>query len=269
MTRLYRLLLFAYPEPVRQAFGREMIELFADLLREERRRGGFAAAVSVIVRTLIDLPFSAVGARRENLSATRPGDELSGAYRRENLSGANQRDDNPGHRASGQLSAIPPTDPRDGGVRGFLDRLAQNLRYAGRGLLRSPGFACVVVFTLAVGIGANTVMFTVLDGVLLSPLPYEQPERLVRLYTGSPNNPDAKEYIPGTGFLAYREQTDIFEGLAAVYSYRQAGADLTNGDETQRIVVMPASSGLFEVLGVEPIMGREFLPECLAMESRR
>ena len=107
-------------------------------------------------------------------------------------------------------------DPRNGGVSGFLDRLALNLRYALRGLLRSPGFACVVVFTLTVGIGANTVMFTVLDGVLLSPLPYEQPERLVRLYTARPNNPDAKEYIPGTGFLAYREQTDVFEGLAAV-----------------------------------------------------
>ncbi len=252
MTRLYRLLLIAYPEPMRQAFGREMVELFADLLREEKRRRGFTAAVSVIVRTFLDLPFSASEARRE---------ELSTAHRREDLSGAHRPDDKSDGGAPGRLTAIPPTDPRDAGVRGFLDRLVHNLRYAGRGLLRSPGFACVVVFTLAVGIGANTVMFTVLDGVLLSPLPYERPERLVRLYTGSPNNPDAKEYIPGIAFLAYREQTDIFEDLAAAYSYRQSGADLTNGDETQRIVIMPASSGFFEVLGVEPIMGREFLLE--------
>ncbi len=252
MTRLYRLLLFAYPEPMRQALGGEMVELFADLLREERRRGGFIAVVSVIVRTFLDLPFSASEARREDLSA---------AHRREELSGAYRADDKSGSGAPGRVPTKPPTDPRNAGVGDFLDRLALNLRYAGRGLLRSPGFACVVVFTLAVGIGANTVMFTVLDGVLLSPLPYKQPERLVRLYTARPNDPDAKEYIPGTGFLAYREQTDIFEGLAAVYSYRQSGADLTNGDETQRIVVMPASSGLFEVLGVEPIMGREFLPE--------
>lgn len=155
----------------------------------------------------------------------------------------------------------PPLDPRGGGGPLLLDRLLHNLRYTLRGVRRSPAFAGVVVFTLAVGIGANTVMFTVLDGVLLSPLPYEEPDRLVRLYEARPDDPDSKQFVTGSGFLAYREQTDIFEGLAAAYTYRQAGADLTSGEETERIVVMPASSRYFEVLGVEPLLGREFLPE--------
>ena len=241
MTRLYRLLLYAYPAPVRQTFGPDMAELFADLLREEQARGGLFAALSVLLRTLRDLPISAFAARLQE-----EGEAAGGS---------------PGDNAEPATgSRRPPVDPRRGG-RGIIDSVAHNLRYSARSLLRSPAFAIVVVFTLAVGIGANTVMFTVLDGILLSPLPYEEPERLVRLYAATPQRPDAKQFVPGSGFLAYREQTDVFERLAAVYSYRQTGADLTSGDETQRIVMMPASAGYFAVLGIEPMMGREFLPE--------
>jgi len=236
MTRLYRLMLFAYPAPVCRAFGGDMIELFSDRVREERRAQGWLAASFVALRTFGELPFSAAEARR---SAPRA------------------------HRATANNtpSSRPPNDPRDGGRAGLLAGLLHNLRYTLRGVRHSPAFAGVVVFTLAVGIGANTVMFTVLDGILLSPLPYQEPERLVRLYNAWPDDPDEKQFVSGSSFLSSREQADIFEGLAAAYTYRQTGADLTSGEETERIVIMPASSGYFGLLGVEPLLGREFLPE--------
>lgn len=242
MTRLYRLMLFAYPAPIRRTFGGDMVELFSDLVREERRQRGPLAALWVTLRTFFDLPLSAAQARRTS--------EADAAASRSPRTGNH-----------GTPHAAAPRDPRRAPRLGLVDELVRGLRHTIRSLRRSPGFAGVVVFTLAVGIGANTVMFTVLDGILLSPLPYHEPDRLVRLYTASPERPNTKEFIPGTAFLAYREQGDIFEGLAAVYSYRQAGADLTSGDETQRIVMMPTSAGYFAVLGVEPLMGREFLPE--------
>ena len=139
-----------------------------------------------------------------------------------------------------------------------MRNLLQEFRLALRSLAKRPAFVAVVIITLALGIGANTVVFTVLDGVLLSPLPYEEPERLVRLYQHWYNDPDDSGFVAGSAFLLYREQTDLFEGLAAVYSYRQMGADLTGGEEPERVIVMPISAGLFEILGTPLLMGREF-----------
>jgi putative ABC transport system permease protein len=218
MRRLYRLLLRAYPAAVRRDFGRDMAELFADMLREERRRAGRLAAGTAAARTFLELPFSAWRARRA------------------------------------QAPAPPPSSRRPAG----LEVLMQSFRHSLRNLRNSRGFAAVVVLTLAIGIGANTVMFTVLDGILLSPLPYEEPGRLVRLYSANPERWSGVNYVPGLAFLAYRERTDIFESLASAYSYREVGADLTRGDETRRIVTMPVSSGYFDVLGIAPLMGRGF-----------
>jgi predicted permease len=237
MTRLYRLLLLAYPAPMRRAFGRDMTELYGDLVREARNRGGALAALWTAARALVDVPHSAAAARRDHRRGTAS---------------------EPARDSGSGTKLVTPRDPRNGG-RGRFDDLARSLRHALRSLRRSPGFASIVVLTLAVGIGANTVMFTVVDGILLSPLPYEEPQRLVRLYAASPEY-EGTNYVSGLGFLAYREQTDIFAGLAAAYSYRQMGADLTRGDETRRVVMMPISSGYFDLLGVEPLMGREFLP---------
>jgi predicted permease len=235
MTRLYRWMLLAYPEPMRRAFGADMTELYRDLVRETRRRRGAWAAAAVVMRVWFELPFSATAARRA--------------------------------RRARRGSATAPHEPRNGGRRSLRDRALQGLRHTVRGLRTSPGFTLVVVFTLAVGIGANTVMFTVLDGILLTPLPYEEPERLVRLYNANEAY-EGTNYVSGAAYLAYREQTDIFAGLAAAYSYRETGADLTSGDATRRIVAMPISSGYFELLGIEPLMGREFLLEEETDEAR-
>lgn len=237
MTRLYRWMLIAYPAPVRRAFGRDMADLYDDLVRETRRRRGRTAAIFIAVRAFLDLPFSAAAARRDR-----------------------ERSTDGGTRGAPSLSATTPRDPRDRGRRNRLETILHDARHAVRGLRRSPAFAAVVVLTLAVGIGANTVMFTVVDGILLSPLPYEEPGRLVRLYAANEAY-EGTNYVSGLGFIAYRERTDLFEGLAAAYSYRETGADLTRGDETRRVVVMPISSGYFDVLGIEPLLGRGFLPD--------
>ncbi len=245
MRRLYRLFLVAYPSRHRAAFGRDMQDLFADLCREERRRGGWTAAASVVMRTLAELPFSAIAARRAD------NDEHS----HQSTTGRA-----PSAQGSSPFLPLAPLDPRTGGKTHLLDALTHNLCYATRNLRRSPAFSAVVVLTLALGIGAITVVFTVVNGVLLSPLPYENPERLVRLYSARPDNLDQREFVPNSAFLAYREQTDLFETLGTLYTYREAGVDLIRDDTSQRIVMMPINAGFLEILGVEPLLGREFLP---------
>ncbi len=140
-----------------------------------------------------------------------------------------------------------------------MNRFHQDFRSAARSLIRSPTFTAVVVLTLALGIGANTVVFTVVNGVLLSPLPYGDPEQLVRLYGFNENRAErGLNFVVGPAFLAYRESDELFAGLATQFTYNQVGADLSGGEEPERILAMPISSGLFEVLGVELLLGREF-----------
>ena len=246
MKRLYRLFLVAYPSRVRDVFGRDMQDLFVDLCREERQRGGWTAAASVVARTLAELPFSALAARRADDNEHSPQPTTGHA---------------PSSSGSSPCRRLAPLDPRNGGKTLLLDALTHNLRYAARNLRRSPAFSTVVVLTLALGIGAITVVFTVVNGVLLSPLPYENPERLVRLYSARPDNLDQREFVPGRAFLAYREQTDLFEAVGTLYTYREAGVDLIRDDTSQRIVMMPVSARFLEILGVEPLLGREFLSE--------
>ena len=164
-----------------------------------------------------------------------------------------------GHRFSrSDAEVYPPSTKRSLSPGIAMTNFTQDLRFALRSLAKRPGFVAVVIFTLALGIGANTVVFTVLDGVLLSPLPYEEPERLVRLYQGYFSRPEELNFLAGAGFLAYREQSDIFAGVGAYYTYRESGTDLTGGDEPERVVIMEISADAFAVLGAEPMMGREF-----------
>ena len=131
-----------------------------------------------------------------------------------------------------------------------------------RTLLREPGYALVVVLTLALGVGANTAVFTVLDAVLLEPLPYPGSDRLVRVYDVWHESPgELNEYLRTPAVRAYRGWDDVFEGMAVLYTYRETGVDLTDGDRPERVVASHVSAGYFEVLGVEPLLGRTFLEE--------
>ena len=139
-----------------------------------------------------------------------------------------------------------------------MTTLIQDLRYALRMLLKNPGFAAVAVFALALGIGANTAIFSVVNTILLRSLPYDDPDRLMVVKENK--LPQFPEFSVSPGnFLDWRKQNASFEKLAAVQgsSYNL----VTSDDEPERLDGARVSAGLFEMLGVKPVQGRTFLEE--------
>lgn len=134
-----------------------------------------------------------------------------------------------------------------------------DLRYGIRCLYNSPGFATVAVLTLALGVGANTAIFSVVYGVLLKPLPYPQPDRLVTLWERSPRRGFDQERVSGPDFIDWRDQNRIFENMSA--SSDAAELNLVSSNGVEKVTGTYAFSSLFPVLGVKPLLGRTFLPE--------
>jgi len=132
--------------------------------------------------------------------------------------------------------------------------LWQDLRFGFRTLLKSPGFTLVAVLTLALGIGANTAMFSVLNGVLLRALPFRDAGRLVILNETNARGNISVNYVD---FLDWRQQSHSFSGLAAVHN---RGFNLAGTDRPERIAGLAVSSNLLSLLGVRPILGRDLLP---------
>jgi putative ABC transport system permease protein len=139
---------------------------------------------------------------------------------------------------------------------GWLETLLQDLRYGARMLRKNPGFTAVVVLTLALGIGANTAIFSVVDAVLLHPAPYVKPAQLVEISEKSPQGePDGVSVGDLTDWEA---QNQAFQGLAA---YRQwEFHTLTGAGEPDEVWVSPVSDNLFQLLGVNAAVGRAFVP---------
>jgi putative ABC transport system permease protein len=135
-----------------------------------------------------------------------------------------------------------------------MDSVIRDLRYAMRSIAGSKRFAAIVIATLALGIGANTAVFGVLNAVVLRPLPYDEPERLVRVYQSSGGE---DSFLPGPAVVALKEHSKTLE-FAAVYTYSAQGADLTDRPEPERVRTMPVSADYFRVLRVRPILGQVF-----------
>ena len=137
-----------------------------------------------------------------------------------------------------------------------------DLRFALRQMIKKPGFAIIAILTLTLGIGANAAIFSVLDAVVLSPLRFPEPERLIRIYEADAQSSAAGiGYLTVPGFLDLRRDTEGIEHLAAIYTYREAGRDLTDGEVPRRIQVLPTSAGYFDVWGISPLLGRGFAVE--------
>ncbi|HTS13973.1 MAG TPA: ABC transporter permease [Candidatus Limnocylindrales bacterium] len=137
----------------------------------------------------------------------------------------------------------------------MFENLMQDLRYAGRMLRRSPGFAATAIAALALGIGANTAIFTVVNKVLLEPLPYPQADRLVELEQAGPQGNGDVTSIPK--FNVWREQTQVFDAVTA-YDFGGPGMNLTGGDAPEQVRGIRASADYFRVFGVPMAVGRAF-----------
>ncbi|HKP85995.1 MAG TPA: ABC transporter permease [Blastocatellia bacterium] len=138
-----------------------------------------------------------------------------------------------------------------------METIFQDLRYGVRMLVKSPGFTIVAVVALALGIGANTAIFSVVNNVLLRPLPYSDPGRLMTLRSYNiPKHPDFP-VSPGD-FLEWQDQNTVFDGMCA---YRTGSYNLIGSGEPERLRAGFLSAGLITMLGVTPASGRDFLPE--------
>jgi predicted permease len=141
----------------------------------------------------------------------------------------------------------------------LVDILIQDLRYAARTMLRSPGFTATAVIALALGIGANTAIFSVVNAVLLRPLPFDQPDRLVQVWHTPPQAtfPGMKEFaVSPANFIDWRNESRGFQAMAA---YGFGRYTLTGSGHPEAIRTCAATSGLFSILHVRPLLGRDFL----------
>ncbi|HEU4630001.1 MAG TPA: ABC transporter permease [Gemmatimonadaceae bacterium] len=230
-VRLYRLLLaWLLPPRFRREFADEMALVFADLHDAATRAGGDRCGLLALGAELPGLLRLAVRARR--------------AERAERA-----------HRTT--------TAPRD---RDMVDSLLQDLRFALRSLRRSPGFTLVAVLTLALGVGANTAIFSVVDGVLLAPLPLREPDRLVavgeRVDGGAPT--DFTSTSPGS-FFDWQRQTRTVR----LAGFAGSARTLTGRGEPERLLGASTVGGLFDVLGVPPLFGRTITPADETPEAQR
>jgi len=135
------------------------------------------------------------------------------------------------------------------------DEMIQDLRYGARMLLKNPGFTAVVVLTLALGIGANAALFSVINGVLLNPLPFPQSEQLVSLHRSMPHVAAGSVSYPN--FLDWRKENQTFSAMA---TSREASFALVGTGEAEQVRGRRVTANLFSVLGVKPALGRDFAP---------
>lgn len=147
----------------------------------------------------------------------------------------------------------------------YVENFIQDLRYGVRMLAKNPGFTAVAVLTLALGIGANTAIFSVLNAVVLRPLPYKDPGRLAVVWTDNQRQNLHEERTSYPNFDDWKRQNRVFEDMAFCSSFT---VNLTGGEEPERIVAARVTSNLFSMLGVGPILGHTITLEDEARGNR-
>jgi putative ABC transport system permease protein len=157
-------------------------------------------------------------------------------------------------RAMGNVT-LAREDARSVWTWSWLERLWQDVRYGARTLRKNPGFTLVAVFTLALGIGGNTAMFSVVNAVMLRPLPYANPDRLVMVWTADPKRDIHESPTSFPTFTDWRTESRLFADMAF---WRLHAGNLTGTSESERLVGAMASANLFPLLGVPPALGRTF-----------
>jgi putative ABC transport system permease protein len=134
----------------------------------------------------------------------------------------------------------------------------QDLRYAVRMLGQKPAFTLIVVLALAIGIGANTAIFSVVNAILLRPLPYKNPDRLAMIWMSNPKLGVSEDWHSYPNYADYKEQNQVFEDMAA---FNNRSFNLTGTGDPVRVIGVWSTASLFSVLGVEPLLGQPFTNE--------
>src|SRR5262245_11236730 len=233
----------------RKQLARETAELGADRRRDRApvEAGGPGEEMTHYLRALAAKLRGLLGDRR----AERELDEeiethlrlLAERYIRQGMSKAEA--EWAARRQFGNITSLKETNREMRGIR-LIDTFFQDLRYGLKMLRRNPGFTIVAVLTLALGIGATTAIFSVVNAVLLRPLPYRDPDRLALGFNAR-----------GQDFLRWRDQSKAFESMSA---FNFGTTDFTGSGEPERLAVASVSTDLFATLGVAPALGRAFTP---------
>jgi putative ABC transport system permease protein len=225
-TRIVAAIIRRFPSPFRERFGPEMLSAFLDQ-RDALVAEGAGSSLALwrhTIRTVAGLGRALIAVRLDQ--------------RR-------------------RLESIDPDHYQHEGA--LMRHLASDVRHAARALRSNPAFSVVCITTLALGIGANTAVFNVLDRVILSPLPYDQPEQLVRIYTASRQTPAGREVSRGLDLVQARDATNAFSSVGIAYLYREMGVDLLAHDgSSHRVRVLPVGADYFRTLRATPLLGRTF-----------
>ena len=229
-SRALRGLSWLYPPAFRRTWGEEMGEVASALLLRARRERGLRAAALLSGRLLLD---AVAGGMAERLTARR--------------------------QRSGQASSPPPRRQSERRAS-MLHGLARDLAAAGRSLHRSPGHAVAVILTLALGIGANAAIFSVVRGVLLGAVPYPEPDRLLLLSESNVERGWTETQVAPANLLDWQERARSFSGMAAFEDYLDDWV-LTGSGAPERVRRMGVVGDLFGVLGRPPALGRSFRPD--------
>jgi len=221
MSRAYRVLLRAFPRRVRREFGDDMAQMFDSQLAAARAAG--ESVIRIWVRAILD---AVIHGGAERLSILRE--------RRKNLARELRR------------------------WRWWMSVLKQDLRHALRLVVRQPGVTIVALLTLALGIGANTAIFSAVDAVLLRPLPYEEPDRLVMVWEKRQAEGVLDNVVAPADYVDWAKMNTTFESIAA---YTPMTVDLTGVGEPVRLPAAAVSPAFFDVFRTRPELGRTFRAE--------
>jgi predicted permease len=224
-----RLILYLYPRRFRERVGEELLRTLRDVHDREARSRGRLSAYGRLALDLGDLILGGLIERAHDLRS-----------RRDNPKPTRQR-------------PPPQKEPE-------MSSLLQDIRYALRWIGKQPGFTAIVMLTVALGIGANTSMFSIVHGVLLEQLPYDEPAELVFIFQTDRFNDTRREGVSGPDYFDYLERQTVFKRLAAYTGAPNPTLTPVDG-EAERLNVIQVTHTLFPALGWSAMLGRTFVPE--------
>ncbi len=217
-SKLFKLLLRLYPRAFRKRYGHELMEFFHDERRHPRYRFPLLGPIWFWIRTLWDLARTAHRMRRATVPSAQHLQLITGKRR-----------------------------------AGVMDTLWQDVKYSLRGMVRQPGFSIIVVITLALGIGANAAIFSLLNSVVLRPLPYQDPDGLVFVWEQNYQRDVETNVVSPANYFAWKDQNEVFSEIGTI---SQMSATITGDLGPERVGVVYLSPSVFTMLGTRADLGR-------------